>query len=175
MAVDVGRGQLLARLRADERVEVMEGVNVRYLTPEDLGGRRFELVVADLSFISLGTVASALVGLAQPGADLVVLVKPQFEAGRAVVSRGKGVVRDTGTWADALRSVAIAFERTGAGVEGAMPSPLLGARGNTEFFLHMRAGLTGPVRGVDFDEVARSVLSSGDALAGAPGAAGGAR
>ena len=175
VAVDVGRGQLLARLRADDRVEVMEGVNVRHLGPQDLGGRRFEFVVADLSFISLGTVAGALVGLAQPGADLVVLVKPQFEAGRAVVSRGKGVVRDPGTWSGALSSVATAFEGAGAGVEGAMVSPLLGARGNTEFFLHLRVRPSRLASVVDFDEVALSALSSGDALAVAPGAAGGAR
>lgn len=158
VAVDVGRGQLLARLRADSRVEVMEGVNVRYLSPEDFGGRRFEVVVADLSFISLTVVARSLAGLAHPGADIVVLVKPQFEAGRALVSKGKGVVRDAGAWSAALRSAASAFEEAGAGVIGAMLSPLLGARGNAEFFLHMRAARAERAPIVDFDEVARSAL-----------------
>ncbi|HMK96004.1 MAG TPA: TlyA family RNA methyltransferase, partial [Acidimicrobiales bacterium] len=99
VAVDVGHGQLLPRLRADPRVKVLERANVRRLSPADLGGRRFAVVVADLSFISLMTVASSLVSLAQPEAELVVLVKPQFEAGRAVVSKGKGVVRDPHVWA----------------------------------------------------------------------------
>ena len=164
VAVDVGRGQLLVRLRADPRVEVMEGRNIRYLSPEDVGGRRFDIVVADLSFISLTMVAGALVGLARPGADLVVLVKPQFEAGKALVSRGRGVVRDAGAWAGALRSVADAFVAAGAGVVGVMASPLLGARGNTEFFLHVCPGEGDAAAMVNFEEVALSALAS----AGAP-------
>jgi 23S rRNA (cytidine1920-2'-O)/16S rRNA (cytidine1409-2'-O)-methyltransferase len=140
VAVDVGHGQLLERLRRDPRVEVVERANVRYLGPADLGGRRFDMVVADLSFISLMMVAPALLSLAQPGADLVVLVKPQFEAGRAVVSKGKGVVRDPRVWAGVLCDVAGAFEAGGAAVVGGMPSPLLGAEGNVEFFLHLRNG-----------------------------------
>ena len=140
VAVDVGHGQLLERLRRDPRVEVVERANVRYLGPADLGGRRFDVVVADLSFISLMMVASALLSLAKPAADLVVLVKPQFEAGRAVVSKGKGVVRDPKVWASVLCDVAGAFEAAGAAVVGGMPSPLLGAEGNVEFFLHLRNG-----------------------------------
>jgi len=160
VAVDVGKGQLLARLRADPRVEVVEGANVRYLGPSDLGGRRYPLVVADLSFISLTVVAGALVGLALPGADLVVLVKPQFEAGRAMVSRGKGVVRDVGAWAEALRVVSEAFEAAGAGAAGAMASPLLGARGNVEFFLHLKQGRPPAVTVPDFDRLASAALLS---------------
>ena len=140
VAVDVGHGQLLERLRRDPRVEVVERANVRYLGPADLGGRRFDVVVADLSFISLMMVAPALIALAKPVADLVVLVKPQFEAGRAVVSKGKGVVRDPKVWASALCDVAGAFEANGAAVVGGMASPLLGAEGNVEFFLHLRSG-----------------------------------
>jgi 23S rRNA (cytidine1920-2'-O)/16S rRNA (cytidine1409-2'-O)-methyltransferase len=140
VSVDVGHGQLLARLRDDPRVEVMENANVRYMRPEDVGGRHFELVVADLSFISLMIVAQALLGMAKPGADLVVLVKPQFEAGKAIVSKGKGVVRDPKVWAGVLCDVAGAFEAGGAAVVGGMASPLLGAQGNVEFFLHMRTG-----------------------------------
>ncbi len=138
VAVDVGHGQLLHRLRLDPRVEVMERANVRYLVPQDVGDRRFDVVVADLSFISLMMVASALLGLAKPAADLVVLVKPQFEAGRAIVSKGKGVVRDPKVWASVLCDVAGAFEASGAEVAGGMASPLLGAEGNVEFFLHLR-------------------------------------
>lgn len=144
VAVDVGHGQLLSRLRADPRVEVMEHANVRYLRPHDVGDRSFDVVVADLSFISLMMVAQALLGMAKPCADLVVLVKPQFEAGRAVVSKGKGVVRDPKVWASVLCDVAGAFEAWGAIVAGGMASPLLGASGNVEFFLHLRTGEQGP-------------------------------
>ncbi len=140
VAVDVGHGQLLDRLRRDPRVEVVERANVRYLGPADLGGRRFDVVVADLSFISLMMVAPALTALAKPAGHLVVLVKPQFEAGRAVVSKGKGVVRDPKVWAGVLCDVAGAFEANGAAVVGGMASPLLGAEGNVEFFLHLRNG-----------------------------------
>jgi hypothetical protein len=85
-------------------------------------------------------VAGALLGLAKPVADLVVLVKPQFEAGRAIVSKGKGVVRDPKVWASVLCDVAGCFEASGAEVVGGMASPLLGAEGNVEFFLHLRTG-----------------------------------
>jgi 23S rRNA (cytidine1920-2'-O)/16S rRNA (cytidine1409-2'-O)-methyltransferase len=140
LAVDVGYGQMLPRVRSDPRVKVMERSNVRYLHPDDVGGRRFDVVVADLSFISLMMVAGALLGLAKPAADLVVLVKPQFEAGRAIVSKGKGVVRDPKVWATVLCDVAGAFEASGAEVAGGMASPLLGREGNVEFFLHLRTG-----------------------------------
>src|SRR5207237_1265550 len=92
IAVDVGHGQLHPKLRADPRVTVRERLNVRMLTTDDIGGP-VDLVVADLSFISLRTVSPALIAVSKPGADLVLLVKPQFEAGRAEVSRGRGVVR----------------------------------------------------------------------------------
>ena len=163
VAVDVGRGQLLARLRADPRVEVMEGRNIRNLCPEDVGGRRFDIVVADLSFISLTVVAGALVGLARPAADLVVLVKPQFEAGKALVSKGRGVVRDAGAWASALRSVAEAFVAAGAGAVGVMASPLRGARGNAEFFLHARPGEGDAAAMGNFEEIVASALASAGA------------
>jgi 23S rRNA (cytidine1920-2'-O)/16S rRNA (cytidine1409-2'-O)-methyltransferase len=96
--------------------------------------------VADLSFISLVTVAPVLAGgLARPGADIVVLVKPQFEAGRTEVSRGKGVIRDPALRRAALEKVASAFASQGATIMGAMASPLLGPAGNAEFLLHVRA------------------------------------
>lgn len=159
VAVDVGHGQLLQRIRSDPRVEVMERANVRYLLPDDVGGRRFDVVVADLSFISLMMVASSLLGLAKPAADLVVLVKPQFEAGRAVVSKGKGVVRDPKVWASVLCDVAGAFEASGAEVAGGMASPLLGAEGNVEFFLHLRTG-TGQAGRPSLNSIAMSAAPS---------------
>ena len=143
VAVDVGRGQLLPRLRSHPDVEVMEKVNVRNLSPADLGGRRFSIVVADLSFISLRTVAPALIGLAEPGGDLVVLVKPQFEAGRDVATKSRGVIRDAVVRADAVLGVAQAFAALGARPAGAMPSPLLGAEGNVEFCLYLKAAVEG--------------------------------
>jgi 23S rRNA (cytidine1920-2'-O)/16S rRNA (cytidine1409-2'-O)-methyltransferase len=145
-AVDVGHGQLDAALRTDPRVCVLERVNVRDLSVETLRSAdpAFEpcpVVVADLSFISLRTVAPALSGpVAAEGADLVVLVKPQFEAGRAAVSRGKGVVRDPLIWRAALEGAASALVSAGTGIMGAMASPLTGASGNVEFLLHARKG-----------------------------------
>jgi 23S rRNA (cytidine1920-2'-O)/16S rRNA (cytidine1409-2'-O)-methyltransferase len=141
VAVDVGRGQLHARLRADPRVTVRERTNVRHLTLADLGPDRapFDLVVADLAFISLRTVADALLGLAGPGADLVLLVKPQFEAGKAEADRERGVIRDPEVWADALRGVVDSYAARGAAIMGLMVSPLLGAEGNVEFLAHLVA------------------------------------
>ncbi|HUB69261.1 MAG TPA: TlyA family RNA methyltransferase [Acidimicrobiales bacterium] len=158
-AVDVGYGQLLPRLRQDPRVRVVERANIRHLSPTDFGGERFDIVVADLSFISLMLVAGPLVSLAKPLAELLVLVKPQFEAGRAVVSKGKGVVRDPRVWAVALCDVAGAFEAAGASVVGGMTSPLLGAQGNVEFFLYMLTGQKRADGGVALDELASSALS----------------
>jgi 23S rRNA (cytidine1920-2'-O)/16S rRNA (cytidine1409-2'-O)-methyltransferase len=145
-AVDVGHGQLDQRLRHDDRVTVLERVNVRSLTPERL--RRedpsFEpcsLITADLSFISLTTVMPALTGpLGRDGADLALLVKPQFEAGRVAVARGKGVVRDPALWHQALQDVTSALQDAGTGIMGAMVSPLTGPAGNVEFLVHARKG-----------------------------------
>ena len=139
VAVDVGRGQLHERLVADPRVRSLERRNLRHLSLEDTGGVPFERVVADLSFISLRTVAEVLVTrLPAPGADLVVLVKPQFEAGRAEASRGHGVIRDPEVWTEALRGACSAISERGAAMMGAMVSPLTGADGNVEFFVHFR-------------------------------------
>jgi 23S rRNA (cytidine1920-2'-O)/16S rRNA (cytidine1409-2'-O)-methyltransferase len=163
LAVDVGHGQLLQRLRGDTRVEVLERANVRYLSPADLDGRRFDVVVADLSFISLLKVAPALLALAKPEANLVVLVKPQFEAGRPAASKGKGVVRDPQVWAEVLCGVASAFEAGGAIVAGGMVSPLRGAEGNVEFFLHLQVGRGGPAQRVALRELALSAAPAADA------------
>ena len=145
IAVDVGRGQLDARLRRDPRVTVRERTNVRHLTLADLGreGHPFDVVVADLAFISLRTVAPALLGLAGPGADLVLLVKPQFEAGRAEAGRERGVIRAPAVWADTLTAVASTFTAHGAAILGVMVSPLLGAEGNVEFLAHFAARRAG--------------------------------
>lgn len=139
VAVDVGYGQLHERLRGDPRVDLRERTNVRSLDAEAIGGP-VDLVVADLSFISLRTVAPALLACAAPGADLVLLVKPQFEAGRAEASRGRGVIRDPEVRLRALEDVSGALASLGAAIMGSMESPLKGADGNVELLLHVRNG-----------------------------------
>jgi 23S rRNA (cytidine1920-2'-O)/16S rRNA (cytidine1409-2'-O)-methyltransferase len=150
-AVDVGYGQLHEKLRADDRVEVHERTNVRDLAPGDLGDP-FPLIVGDLSFISLRTVLGALADLAAPGGDLVLLVKPQFEAGRAEASRGRGVIRDPAVWRRVLDDVVDAVTARGAAIMGVMVSPITGADGNVEFLLHARTQPAEP-RAVDLDAV----------------------
>jgi 23S rRNA (cytidine1920-2'-O)/16S rRNA (cytidine1409-2'-O)-methyltransferase len=171
-AVDVGHGQLDPSLRADPRVCVLERVNVRDLDVATLQRADPEfspvaVVVADLSFISLRTVAPALCGeVAAPGADLVVLVKPQFEAGRAVVSRGKGVVRDPAVWEGAIEGVASALVSAGTGIMGAMVSPLTGASGNVEFLLHARKDGPGIDAVAETGEVATMIAGAVSDAAG---------
>jgi len=142
VAVDVGRGQLHERLRADARVEVLERTHIGDLAPDRFGEQRFGLVVADLSFISLTRVARALVDLTGDGGHLVLLVKPQFEAGRREAARGRGVIRDPAVWRRVLEEVITAFHGAGAAMMGVMPSPLRGADGNVEFLVSLirRAG-----------------------------------
>lgn len=139
VAVDVGYGQLHERLRADPRVRCLERTNVRNLTSGHLDGLAPDLVVADLAFISLRTVAGALLGICAPGADLVLLVKPQFEAGRSEASRVRGVVTDPEVREAAVAAVAAHYQACGATVVGTITSPLTGADGNVEVFLHVRA------------------------------------
>jgi 23S rRNA (cytidine1920-2'-O)/16S rRNA (cytidine1409-2'-O)-methyltransferase len=140
-AIDVGYGQLDWALRNDPRVTTLERTNIRYLAPEKLPWRG-DGVVADLAFISLALVLPALVGLAEPNADFVLLVKPQFELDRDSVSRG-GVVREQASWLQAMERVAAAAGESGLGVVDALPSPLLGPAGNHEFFLHLHASARG--------------------------------
>jgi 23S rRNA (cytidine1920-2'-O)/16S rRNA (cytidine1409-2'-O)-methyltransferase len=149
IAVDVGYGQLAWSLRMDPRVVVMERTNVRDLRPEDLPFLP-DLVVADLSFVGLSTVVPGLVGLASAPADLVLLVKPQFEAGRADVEPG-GVVRDPAVWRETILRVADALAASGAAARSVIASPVTGPAGNVEFLLHARtgAGAEGPLRGLD--------------------------
>ena len=165
-AVDVGRAQLHQRLRDDPRVTVRERTNVRGLTLSDLGPdvARFDLVVADLAFISLRTVAPALLGLAGPSADLVVLVKPQFEAGMAEASRERGVIRDPAVWAATLEQVLAAFAQRGAAIMGVMVSPLTGAEGNVEFLAHLAAH-TGAAATADLRDMVAGVVHQATARA----------
>jgi len=142
VALDVGHGQLHERLRNDRRVVVMERTNIRHVEPAGLG--RFDAVVADLSFISLTTVMPLLTACLAPGGWMVLLVKPQFEAGRVEASRGRGVIRDPAIWRRVLGEVVDAGTGAGVAVVGAMVSPLRGAEGNTEFLLHLRHGAPGP-------------------------------
>lgn len=136
-AVDVGYGQIAWSLRTDERVTVMERVNIRELEPEMLGGPPPGLIVGDLSFISLKLVLGPLHACAAPGADYVIMVKPQFEVGRGRVGAG-GVVRDPELRAEAVRDVAGHAATLGLGVRGVTASPLPGPSGNVEYFLWLR-------------------------------------
>jgi 23S rRNA (cytidine1920-2'-O)/16S rRNA (cytidine1409-2'-O)-methyltransferase len=133
VAVDVGYGQLVWRLRSDDRVRVHDRTNVRALTPDDIGGP-VDVTVADLSFISLRTVLPALVACTRSGGNLLPMVKPQFEVGRERLGAG-GVVRDPALRRSALGEVAAAGRELGLVLRGAVASPLPGPSGNVEFFL----------------------------------------
>ena len=134
VAVDVGYGQLAWSLRGDPRVTVLERTNVRDLRPEALPFAP-EIVVADLSFISLRPVVGTLATIAADDAEFVLLVKPQFEAARDAVGPG-GVVRDPEAWADAIRGVAESAVAAGLRPTGLMASSVRGPAGNVEFLLH---------------------------------------
>jgi 23S rRNA (cytidine1920-2'-O)/16S rRNA (cytidine1409-2'-O)-methyltransferase len=136
VAVDVGYGQLAWSLRTDDRVVVHDRTNIRDLTPDVVGGP-VEVVVGDLSFISLELVLAALVGVTVEGGDLVLMVKPQFEVGREQVGKG-GVVRDPGLRAEAVLAVVAAAERRGWGAQAVTTSTLPGPSGNIEYFVWLR-------------------------------------
>ncbi|MEI2654637.1 MAG: TlyA family RNA methyltransferase [Microthrixaceae bacterium] len=138
VAVDVGRGQLHEKLRADPRVLSRERTHLRDVRAEHIGGP-VDLVVGDLSFISLTKVTEPLLGAVRPAGDLVLLVKPQFEAGREEVARGRGVITDPEIWRRTIAEVCAAFEDSGATMMGQMVSPIHGAEGNTEFLVWFRA------------------------------------
>lgn len=151
-AVDVGHDQLAPAVRADPRVLVREGLNVRDLTAEDIDGP-VDLVVSDLSFISLRLVLAPLAGACRPGAELLLMVKPQFEVGRRALPR-TGVVTDPDARRDAVAGVAAAALGAGLAPRGLARSGLAGQDGNAEFFLRLHrpdavaadgtAGATGP-------------------------------
>lgn len=153
LAVDVGHGQLAASIAADPGVVAVEGFNVRHMTRENLREATGEdaapdLVVGDLSFISLELVIPAVRDVAAPDADVLLLVKPQFEVGRTAV-RG-GLVTDPATRADAVARVAWSAWDAGLGMRGIVPSPILGTHGNAEYLLHLAPGRgTNPTEWLD--------------------------
>jgi 23S rRNA (cytidine1920-2'-O)/16S rRNA (cytidine1409-2'-O)-methyltransferase len=151
VAVDVGYGELAWSLRTDDRVHVHERTNVRTLTPEAIGGP-VDLVVADLSFISLRLVLPALTACARPDADLLPMVKPQFEVGRDRLGAG-GVVRDPEHRVQAVLEVGRAAASLGWGTAGVVASPLPGPAGNVEFFLWLRQDAGPPQE----DDIRRAV------------------
>jgi len=137
VAVDVGHGQLHERLRADPRVRVYERMNVRHLRSEAIGGP-VDAAVADLSFISLRRVLGPLIDAVSPRGWLVLLVKPQFEAGRAEVSRGRGVIRDPVIHERVRQELDDSLRGHGSIIMGWMESPLRGADGNLEYLVAAR-------------------------------------
>ncbi|MFK0400696.1 TlyA family RNA methyltransferase [Microbacterium sp. NPDC090225] len=143
LAVDVGHGQLAPSIAADTSVVSVEGYNVRHMTPENLAEATGEqalpdVIVGDLSFISLELVLPAVAGIAAPAADIVLLVKPQFEVGRTAV-RG-GLVTDPATRADAVARTVWSAWDAGLGMLGILPSPILGTHGNSEYLVHLAPG-----------------------------------
>jgi len=136
VALDVGHGQIDWNIRNDPRVVVIEEFNARHLTPADLPGP-VDLVVIDVSFISLRQIVPVVPPLLSPGADVVALVKPQFEAGRAEVR--KGIIHDAAVHERVLAEVSAAAAAIGLTPVGSTPSPITGQKGNVEFLLHLRA------------------------------------
>jgi len=160
IAVDVGYGQLAWPLRTDPRVVVRDRANVRNLAPGDVPAPAPDLVVADLSFISLTLVLDALRAVADADADFVLLVKPQFEAGRGRVGKG-GVVRAPDAWAEAMAAVVAKGSEVGLGLVAAIPSVLPGPAGNIEFFVHLRSDGTAIPQAAIEGAVERAPRASG--------------
>ena len=156
VAVDVGRAQMHERLAGDSRVTVHERTDIRDIDPTGIGAP-FDLVTADVSFISLTSVMDCLAELVAPGSPVVALVKPQFEVGRKQASRGRGVIRDPGQWQAALDRVLDAATSTGLAPQAAAPSVLKGAQGNVEFFLHLAKNGTPAL--VDSSQVVTQVVT----------------
>jgi len=145
VAVDVGYGQLHERLRQDSRVISLERTNIRDLARDEITARLApfdppRIVTADLSFTSLRPLVHVLLELAGPGGDLVLLCKPQFEVGRQIAARGRGVVRERSDRRDALLDVIGTFDEAGAAIMGVVSSPILGPAGNAEFLIHAVRG-----------------------------------
>jgi 23S rRNA (cytidine1920-2'-O)/16S rRNA (cytidine1409-2'-O)-methyltransferase len=161
VAVDVGYGQLAWSLQSDDRVVVHDRTNIRELTL-DLVGEPVDLVVGDLSFISLELVLDPLISVTSPGGELALMVKPQFEVGKDRVGKG-GVVRDLALRAEAVTAVADAAASRGWGAVAVTTSPLPGPSGNVEFFLLLR---NGPAS-IGADDIAAEVQRSG--ALGVPG------
>jgi 23S rRNA (cytidine1920-2'-O)/16S rRNA (cytidine1409-2'-O)-methyltransferase len=159
VAVDVGYGQLAWSLRNDPRVIVLERTNVRELTAEAVGGP-VDLVVADLSFISLATVLPALTSCASDNADIVPMVKPQFEVGKDRVGAG-GVIYDPQSRADAVLAVARRAAELQWQSVGVVASPLPGPSGNVEYFLHLRARAESALQGDRLEQAVQQAVSEG--------------
>ena len=140
VCVDVGRAQLHAKLRADPRVTNLEKINARHLKPGDLPRREFDFIVMDLSFISLTSVLPAVWPCLRAGGTLIALVKPQFEAGKTEVDKGRGVIRNIAVQEATLATVRDFALATlpGAKLLGSMDSPITGADGNREFLLGLK-------------------------------------
>jgi len=151
VAVDVGYGQLAWALRQDERVSILDRTNIRHLTGEVVG-EPIDLVVADLSFISLTLVLPALAAVSKPEADYVVMVKPQFEVGREKLGAG-GVVRDPALRKSAVIDVADSAYDVGLGTMSIAASPLPGPAGNVEYFLWLRRGAAA----IDIDALGKAI------------------
>lgn len=140
VCIDVGRAQLHPRLQADPRVTNLEKINARHLAAADLPRTEFDAIVMDLSFISLRSVLPAVWPFLRSGGSLVALVKPQFEAGKAEVDKGRGIIRDAAVQ-DAVLAEIQAFalaQLPGATLIGTMDSPITGTDGNREFLLGLR-------------------------------------
>lgn len=153
-AVDVGKGQLDWSLRNDPRVVPLEGINARYLKPEQIG-EPVDLATVDVSFISLAKIAPALIPIVKPGGEIIVLVKPQFEAGHERVKPG-GVVSDPGAHSEVLERLARHFAKDGGlSVLHGTYSPVTGPAGNIEFFMHL-VKRRDESRRIDWDKLAES-------------------
>lgn len=173
IALDVGYGQLHPRLRADDRVCVLERTNVRSLDARGLStavrrqrsdwqvpdALRLPLVTVDLSFISLRTVLPVVAGdLLDRDGHLLSLVKPQFEAGRSEATKARGVIKDPEIWKRSIHAVASATQDAGTGIMDVMVSPIKGASGNREFFLHARAGAK-PLDDAELEQITETVVN----------------
>ncbi len=160
LAVDVGKGQIHERIVADPRVEVLEQTDVRSLEPEKVGAP-FDILTADLAFISLRAVMSELFSLVEKGSDMLLLVKPQFEAGKKEADAGRGVIRDPEVWKEVLERVKDSINSHNAAIIECMPSPIKGSEGNVEFFLHVKPQTT--QGGIEISEsVSLAIDRSGD-------------
>lgn len=157
-AVDVGYGQLVWALQSDDRVKVFDRMNVRHLEPTDIGGP-VQLVVSDLSFISLTVVMPALTRVCEPSpeGDIVLMIKPQFEVGKSNLGKN-GVVRDPELHADAVHRVCESAQALGWGTRALAPSPLPGPAGNVEYFCWLRSDAPAPELQAAHDVVAAGPL-----------------
>ena len=147
-AVDVGYGQLAWKLRTDPRVLNLERTNIRFLSLDDVGGEYFDFASVDVSFISLSKVVPVVAQLLKPGAEAVMLIKPQFEAGRADVGK-KGVVRDPAVHRRVIEQVLEAVVNAGLMPQGLTFSPVTGPEGNIEYLLHLKKDVAGEQKQLD--------------------------